>query len=143
MGLATGLLNGRDLKIWFHFSLIMICGIFCCISLPYGWTASQKDLTDFQSLSLVRTVSFVETKVHSFIKGLVISYQNFNFSQFKVSLLLPIFCDLQWPFLLLTAPPHHLAACSSSRVSTRRETSMEWRLTIFLHHQFVLLAILS
>lgn len=83
----------------------MICGIFCRTSLPYGWTASQKDLIDFQSLSLVRTVSFVETEVHSFIKGLVISYQKFNFSQFKVSLLLPIFCDLQWPFLLLTAPP--------------------------------------
>lgn len=45
----------------------------------------------------------------------------------------------QWPFLLLTAPHHHLAACNSSRVNPRRETSVEWGLTVLVHHQFVLL----
>lgn len=93
-GLVAGLLNGRELRVRFHFSLITTCGIFCWLSLVCGQTASQKDLTDFESLSLVGTVLFVETEIHSFVKVLVVSYQNFHLSQCNVSLLPP---HLLWP----------------------------------------------
>lgn len=111
-----------------HHYLHISCCMFCWSCLPWGWTASQEDPIVFQSLSLIRTVLSVETKTHSFIEGLVISYPNFTLNQFEASLLLPRLQDLEWgggswPSLLLShtsfTAPHHPAACSSSRVNTR------------------------
>lgn len=91
---GDGLLNGRHVKVYFLFSLINIFGIYSVESpFPVAEQHLRKTpqlLTTFN----IRIVLFVKAKTHLFIRGRVISYQNFNLSQCKAFLLL---LHLAWP----------------------------------------------